>query len=152
MRIAKLYLMILALSYCALACSMPKASDQVKPFPVGEYQYTGYDSKGTKIIAGLLSITSAEPKRINSVDTIELKGTWQLDKVGNPERIGPQVGSGDFYGSLVNGEVRIGLNPNMNDNNVNLAGKIENGRFSGEWSYSGFAGRLNQGTFEATKK
>ena len=152
MKLLKSYLIMMVLSCYVAACSSPKPATQVKPFPVGDYQYIGFDSRGTKIVEGQLSITSVESKRINSVDTLEIKGNWQLNKIGDPQKIGPQVGTGQLDGSIVNGEVRIDLNPNMNDNNVNLTGTIENGRFRGKWSFSGFAGILNQGTFDATRK
>jgi hypothetical protein len=152
MKTTKSLLIVLVLSYPGLACSMTKTIGQVKPFPVGDYQYAGYDSKGVKIVEGRLSITAAEPKRINSVDTIELKGNWQLNKIGDPGVIGGQVGTGDLIGSIVNHEVHIDLNPNINDANVVLVGTIEEKRFHGKWSFIGYAGPKNKGTFEATRK
>jgi len=58
-----------------------KSVQQSKPFPLGEYEYAGFDKKGDKIVEGILAITSREEDRI--------KGEWQLNKIGNPERIGP---------------------------------------------------------------
>jgi hypothetical protein len=52
----------------------------------------------------------------------------------------------------MNGEININLNPNIFDNNVILRGIIEDRRFHGTWSFSGFAGKLSEGTFEATRK
>jgi hypothetical protein len=40
----------------------------------------------------------------------------------------------------------------MNDNNVNLHGKVEGKRYKGTWSYSGFAGVITSGTFEASRE
>jgi len=152
MNIASPYLIILTLSCYVLACSTPKNTDQTKPFPVGDYQYTGYDKKGHKIVEGRLSITAVETRRIESAESIQIKGNWQLNKVGNQEKIGPQVGSGDLIGSIIKGEIYINLNPNISDSNVNLRGTIEGRRFHGTWSFNGYAGAMNQGTFEAIRK
>jgi len=152
MKIANLYLMILTLSCYVLACSTPKSIEQTKPFPVGDYQYTGSDKKGDKIVEGRLSITSVESRRIKSEETIQIKGNWQLNKVGNQEQIGPQVGSGELDGSIIEGEIYLDLNPNISDSNVILRGTIEGRRFHGTWNFKGYAGTINQGTFEATRK
>ena len=147
--IAWLLVLMLAPS---LACSKSPGGEQAKPFPVGDYQYSGYDQKGTKIVEGLVSITSVETKRIGSEDTIQLKGKWRLDKIGNPERIGDQVGTGELIGSIIKGEIIINLNPNINDANVYLRGTIEGRRFHGKWSFNGYTGPVTQGTFEAIRK
>jgi hypothetical protein len=126
--------------------------EKLKPFPVGEYQYTGYDKNGKKAVEGQLSITSVESRRIGSEEQPLLKGHWQFSKVGNQETIGPQVGSGELQGSIVNREININLNPRIHDSNVILRGTIEDRRFHGTWSFSGFAGKLSEGTFEAIRK
>jgi|SRR5215472_5418515 len=148
------YLIVFALSCSMLPCSTPSptSGDQAKPAPVGDYQYTGYDKKGTKIVEGRLSISRVETRRIGNEDTIQIKGNWQLNKVGDPERIGAQTGSGDLIGSIINGELHIDLNPNINDGNVILVGTIEGKRFHGKWSLKGVAGTINEGAFEALKK
>jgi hypothetical protein len=135
-----------------VACSKSYVIGQAKPFPVGDYQYRGYDKKGTKIVEGRVSITSVETKRIGSEDTIQLKGNWQLSKIGNPERIGGQAGSGDLVGSIIKGKIDINLNPNISDANVYLRGTIEGSRFHGKWTFSGYAGPISEGTFEAVRK
>ena len=99
-----------------------------------------------------MSITSVEPSRNKHEGSYEIKGHWRLDRVGNQGTIGPQVGTGDLFGSIDKGEIDINLNPNMNDDNVYLRGKIEGKRFHGTWIYSGFIGAISQGTFEATRK
>lgn len=152
MTIASLSLIMLTLSGYVFTCSMPKIIDQAKPFPIGDYLYTGYDKDGSKIVEGRLSITSVEPRRSKHEESYEIKGHWRLNKIGNPEKIGPQVGTGDLLGSVDEGEIYIDLNPNMNDNNVTLQGKIEGRRFHGTWRYSGLKGAINQGTFEATRE
>jgi hypothetical protein len=152
MNIATPYLIILLLSCYVLGCSPPKNIEQTKSFPIGDYHYAGYDKSGGLIIEGQLSIILIEPRRMQSEESIQIKGIWQLNKVGNQEKIGPQVGSGELIGSIIRGEVYINLNPNISDSNVNLKGTIEGKRFHGSWSFDGYAGAINQGTFEATRK
>lgn len=151
MKVLTTYLLVFALGFYALDCSGKKKNDapkndapQPKTFPLGDYQYTGYDEGGAKIVEGRLSLTSR--------DGDQLKGTWELKQVGEPKQIGPQVGTGALMGSVNGNQVSLDLNPNMNDNNVNLGGTIEDGRYKGTWSYSGFAGRISSGRFEATRK
>jgi len=151
LKIPSPFLIILTLSCYVLACSSPKNIEQRKPFPVGDYQYTGHVKSG-KIVEGLLSITSVESRRIQSEESIRIKGNWRLSRVGNHEKIGPQVGSGELIGSIIKGEVYINLNPNISDLNVILKGTIEGKRFHGTWRFNGYAGAINQGTFEATRK
>src|SRR6185369_16931605 len=144
------WLLILIL-VTVVACSKSYVIGQAKPFPVGDYQYSGYDKKGTKIVEGRVSITSVETKRIGSEDTIQLKGNWQLNKIGNPEHIGGQTGTGDLVGSIIKGEIDINLNPIISDANVYLRGTIEGRRFHGKWTFSGYAGPVSEGTFEAIR-
>ena len=151
MRSVIAWLLVLIL-VSVVACSKSYVIGQAKPFPVGDYQYSGYDKKGTRIVEGRVSITSVETKRIGSEDTIQLKGNWQLNKIGNPERIGGQVGGGDLVGSIIKGEIDINLNPDTADANVYLRGTIEGRRFHGKWTFSGYAGPISEGTFEAIRK
>ena len=151
MKIANPFLVILTFSCYVLACSS-KNIEQTKPFPVGDYQYTGYVRNGGKIVEGQLSIISVESRRIRSEESIQIKGKWQFNKVGNQEKIGPQVGSGELTGSIIKGTVYINLNPKISDSNVILKGTIEGMRFHGTWSFNGYGGAINQGTFEATRK
>lgn len=150
MKIASHYLIMLTLSGYVLACSMPKIFEQTKPFRIGNYQYAGYDENGGKVVEGRLSITSVEPRRNKNEESYQIKGNWQLNRIGN-QGIGPQIGTGDLIGSIDKGEISIDLNPNMADNNVILRGKIEGRRFHGTWMFSGFAGAISGGTFEASR-
>jgi hypothetical protein len=146
MKVSITYLLVFVLGCYALECSGKKNNNAPPPktFPLGDYQYTGYDEGGAKVVEGRLSLTSLDADR--------LKGTWELKQVGEPKRIGPQVGAGDLVGTVSGTEVLVDLNPNMNDNNVNLRGKVEGKRYKGTWSFNGFAGTLSRGTFEATKE
>lgn len=152
MKISISSLLILMLS-SVLSCSKLSGTEQPKPFPVGDYQYTGYDDKGEKMVEGRLSITSVENVRIGSEDTIQLKGNWELKEIGKHEHIGEQVGSGNLVGTLLKeGELDLNLNPNISDANVYLRGTIEGRRFHGTWRFNGYAGTLTSGKFEAIRK
>jgi len=139
--------MFIVLGFCFVACSaarIARTAEQVKPVPMGEYKYTGFDKSGKRIVEGRLSITAIIGKQI--------EGDWELNEVDNPGRIGSQVGSGALVGSIDEQEVYIDLNPNISDANVYLNGAIESGRYKGTWSFNGIAGPISQGTFEAVRK
>jgi len=119
---------------------------------MGDYQYSGYNKQGGKIVEGRLSITSVEAKRIGADEVTQIKGDWQLHRVGSEERIGAQEGTGELVGTLNGEAVVINLNPNINDGNVILEGKIAGQRMSGKWSLHGYAGVINEGTFEGVRK
>src|SRR2546430_1227772 len=121
MKITSIWLLILALGCYVFACSTPKTSEITGPSVVGDYQYTGYDKKGGKVVEGRLSITSVETKRIRSEEVTQLKGNWQLKKVGTQEHIGPQEGSGELIGSIDKGEIPTTLNPNTPHANCYLS-------------------------------
>jgi hypothetical protein len=152
MKILRPYLVMLILSGCVLACSMTKNTGETDGSPKGDYQYTSFDSNGRKVVEGRLSITSAERRRIGSEETIQLKGNWELKKVGNQEKIGAQVGTGELTGSIENNEIYINLNPNIRDGNVILRGTFDSKGFHGRWTLSIISGVINQGRFEAIKK
>jgi hypothetical protein len=152
MRVPILFLLLTTSCWYVLACSVAKSVDAEKPFPLGDYQYTSYDEKGDKVVEGRISITSTEQRRIGSEESTQLKGNWELKKVGSQEKIGGQVGSGDLIGTINKNEVDINLNPNISDANVYLRGKIDGKRFHGTWTFSGYAGPVSKGTFEATRK
>ena len=129
MKMAIVSLLLFVPGFFIWNCSGANSVHQSKPFPLGEYQYAGFDNKGNKIVEGRLAITSREADRI--------KGEWKLSKIGNPERIGPQTGMRECIGLIKDDSLFINLNPNMVDNNVNLKGKVQDRRYSGTWSYDG---------------
>ena len=146
------YLLTLTLGCHVLACSTLKPLGQAQSPLVGDYHYVSYDKKGDKVVEGTLSITSVELKRIKADEVTEIKGKWQLNKVGSQERIGAQEGSGNLIGSLSKGELYLDLNPNISDANVILQGRIDGRRYQGRWRFRGYAGTINEGMFEATRK
>jgi hypothetical protein len=109
------------------------------------YKYTGYDSTGVKIISGYLWI--------DSIDSVEVKGRWRFNLVSNCENMGPQIGKGNFEGTTdIWGQMLLNLNPGMIDNNVLLEGSMQLAyRIDGSWSYIGFPGVINWGSFKAER-
>lgn len=120
-------------------------SENVTEYDSSEkYLYKSYDTTGAKIVEGWLTI--------NYLDNMEITGRWDLGKVGNPENIGPQVGNGNLIGGLNSNKTWIELNPEYRDNNLQLLGTIQQGKFFGEWQYLSYSGVTNYGTFEAIKQ
>lgn len=109
----------------------------------GIYDYVSYDSLGTVIIEGLIEIITSNPDSIT--------GEWNFEKVGHPQNIGPQIGTGRLYGSFHREKIWINLNPDIVDDNVNLNG-IFDSYFHGQWNWSTLHGLQNHGTFEAVKR
>lgn len=106
------------------------------------YKYTGFDSTGNKIISGYLWV--------ESTDTSSVRGRWNFKLVRYEENLGPQIGSGNFDGHKdTRGSMQLNLNPGYIDNNVILDGSLLNSHYGGSWSYIGFPGIINRGTFEA---
>ncbi len=58
--------------------------------PEGAYEYSGYDSTGVKIVQGWMKVFID--------DSTGVTGKWKFEKIGNPENIGPQIGSGYLAG------------------------------------------------------
>lgn len=155
----------LILSLNLMACSglsrtVPKAPTGPTPIIatdpstalVGKYQYASFDDQGVKIIEGRLTIASVEPRRIGNESQTQIKGSWELKEIVHRDRIGEQIGTGDLNGGTIDGEVILDLNPNISDANVVLKGHLNGNRFTGTWSFNGYAGPVTHGTFEAVKK
>lgn len=106
------------------------------------YKYTSYTENGNIIITGYLWI--------ESVDSTTIMGRWDFKLVGSEENLGPQIGKGNFEGQKDSrGSMQINLNPGFIDNNVILDGSLLNLDYNGTWSYIGFPGVINSGSFEA---
>ena len=120
-------------------------SDDVIAIPVTgtALAYTGYANDGSVIVRGFLMIFVSDPGTV--------RGRWQLRAIGDTLRIGPQHGEGTLVGALHDGLLNINLNPSNVDNNVLLSGRFDRERYVGRWSWVGFAGVLNSGTFEAVR-
>lgn len=123
-----------------IRCSEKEKTDNLS----GTYDYTGYNADDVVIISGILQLDLS--------DSANVKGTWQLNQVGEESNTGPQVGAGNLEGGFNNDLLMLDLNPGWADNNVFLIGRFEDNTFSGTWEYSGFAGVINQGNFTAAKE
>ncbi len=111
---------------------------------IGRYAYTAYDSSGTAVAQGWLDVRGTESS--------SLTGIWHIDAVGSPADIGPQTGDGVLTGFVSSGQLTIELNPTYRDNNVGLIGTLQGSTFAGTWTYTGFPGVINAGTFTATQR
>ncbi len=132
-----LVLVITAVSFLSSCGDDPSTNSSMT-----NYKYSGFDSTGNKIISGYLWV--------ESTDSSIVKGGWNFKLILNEENLGPQIGSGNFEGHKDSrGSMQINLNPGFVDNNVILDGSLLNSHYDGSWSYIGFPGIINQGTFEA---
>jgi hypothetical protein len=113
---------------------------------LAQWKYVTHDGEGNSLTEGLL--TTPYPLQ----DGARFVGSWQAKYTGpidQQEKIGPQINGGKLVGELTDGQLILQLNPNMNDNNVRLIGKIDGDRLTGTWEYSNFSGLANKGNFEA---
>ncbi len=120
-----------------------KSGGLTEPIPSGTYSYTSYDTTGTAIVRGWLTI--------NYKDSSEITGEWHFGKIGNPNNTGPQIGSGELSGRIADDRIWLELHPQFVDNNLQLSGKVENDMYSGVWQWITLKGITNFGTFEAVR-
>jgi len=140
--------LILGLYVAVVVSILPGCQDGgggtgVGPVPSGAYHYTSYDTNGVAVVRGWLTITYQ--------DSSHITGEWRLYKIGDPQGIGPQSGSGKLVGSFYEGKLIIELNPQFRDNNLQLVGSLQQGYYRGEWIWISFVGITGKGTFEAVK-
>ncbi len=142
---------VLLLSGCySIVGDNPQADAQA-------YTYTAYDSTGAAIVQGTLRIDFREVEDegcSRHCNRYLLEGTWDLEQIGDADRIGQQVGEGELRGSVrEDGRAYVNLNPNIEDDNVTLRGMFESeglDRLEGEWTYGGW-GLYNRGRFEVSR-
>ena len=134
---------VIGLSFILLlqiGCSKDKSVD---PLPPAGFHYTAYDTAGTLVVDGWLTLIVRDSSHVN--------GEWHLARVNNGQNIGPQTGDGLLAGEFDHGTLLINLNPGYADNNVFLSGQFNAHIYSGSWNWSGFPGVLNRGTFQAVR-
>ena len=126
-----------------LICSC-KDNHPNAPYGCGQtFYYKSYDFKHHLIVQGRLEITFS--------DSDEISGTWNLQKLGNPQNIGPQSGTGELVGGLINKDsIWIELNPQFKDNNLQLRATYTKTVITGKWLWITYIGITNQGYFNAT--
>ncbi|HDP99766.1 MAG TPA: hypothetical protein ENN22_11375 [bacterium] len=135
--------LIIIISLSFYFCDKGNSINGLK-IPGGAYAHSGFDSTGVEIVTGWIKIIFD--------DSATISGEWQLDKIGDPKNIGPQVGSGSLKGNLENNQLFLNLNPGYVDNNVFLTCPYDDQKLMGKWEYAGFPGIINFGTFVAEKK
>ena len=112
--------------------------------PMGTFSYASYDTTTHMVARGWLTIDFS--------DSALITGDWQIDKIGDPHDIGPQVGAGELVGSIQQGSIWINLNPAWVDDNVFLDGALSDDGFEGRWTWATIAGPTSSGRFTATKR
>jgi hypothetical protein len=111
----------------------------------GVLHYSASSLQGTELLAGTLRLA------VHADSTVT--GTWQIDWVAGADTtapVGPQVGQGTLSGrQIADDSVQLNLNPFYADNNVFLSASVTVAGLSGVWSWSGFAGPIANGRFQA---
>ena len=120
------------------------------------FKFATADEEGNALVRGTFTL----PWPLAEGQTV--RGSWESRYVGpvsttNPgeelNAVGPQVGRGTLTAERSGSELRISLNPRMNDNNVTLHGTVGQGdALSGRWDYATFRGVTAQGVFEAQRE
>ena len=137
------------------AATPPKPTRDAMPTPkvtsfgMAQFSYITRDEAGMPLTKGMLII----PWPVSSGTTFS--GTWQASYFSNDDmpptsKLGPQVGGGACRGDMSGSELRLALNPSVNDNNVTFIVRIDGQKLAGRWEYSNFTGLANRGTLEAT--
>ena len=136
---SKLFLSSLILLF---ACT-PFNNDTTNDLGKGQrYSYIAYDGKEQPVVRGWFTL---------NFDSTAVSGKWKFEAIGNPDKIGPQVGSDSLYGQLIGDQITIGLNPGFADNNVSLNGTVKAESIEGMWEWVSFIGPTSSGRFEAEK-
>ncbi|MCP4399073.1 MAG: hypothetical protein GY801_17450 [bacterium] len=134
-----LILLAAFLSACSTSSLPPNGS-----IPAGAFKYTAYDGTGARIVEGWFTLVFK--------DAATVEGEWNFKAIGDPQKIGPQVGEGELRGQLQDdNEIIIDLHPGWADNNVVLNGPYSLNEILGNWAWSTIVGPTNQGTFTAVK-
>jgi hypothetical protein len=128
-----------------LICSCKEKEPITASGPGQTFCYKSFDLNHNLIVQGWLEIKFEDSGKIS--------GTWNLQKLDNTENIGPQVGTGELVGGIINKDsIWIELNPQYKDNNLQLCGKYRSPSITGKWLWISFIGITNQGYFYAELK
>jgi len=111
--------------------------------PSGAFEYAGFDSTGKPITKGWLTLIYGDSSRIS--------GSWHLDPIVDPQRVGHPTGSGTLRGSATHDVVCVDLFPGYADHNLLLRGTVSGNQFVGEWHRITLVGETNHGTFRAER-
>jgi hypothetical protein len=120
------------------------------------FNFVTADEQGDPLVRGTFTL----PWPVAPGQTV--RGSWESRYVGpvsttkpgeELNAVGPQVGRGTLVAEREGGELRINLNPRMNDNNVTLHATVGAGdALAGRWDYATFRGVTAQGVFEAQRQ
>lgn len=136
-----------------LAAGTPGAARPVVAPVPGTYAYTASLDDGTEVVRGEIVIALAPSWPGGGTEGVALEATWVNEFVGPPgATVGPQVGRGTAVGWLRGTEVTLQLNPDMADNNVALAGRIDGTSIVGRWSHATLVGAVAGGPARLEKR
>jgi hypothetical protein len=110
----------------------------------GTFIYTAYDSLDIMVAQGILTFEFQ--------DSTNITGEWEINKVGDPKSIGPQIGEGKLVGASNDKTLWASLNPDIVDDNVFLHGRPGKNKYTGKWEWITERGITNWGTFKAEKE
>jgi hypothetical protein len=120
------------------------------------FNFVTADEQGNPLVRGTFTL----PWPVAEGQTV--RGSWESRYVGavsatrpgeELNAVGPQVGRGTLTAEREGNELRINLNPRMNDNNVTLYATIaQDDALAGRWDYATFRGLTAQGVFEARRE
>jgi hypothetical protein len=118
----------------------------------GTYDYVAFGaSDTTSRVVGTLTFQG----EISNFPA-HIEGTWNLQAVGDPGNVGPQIGAGTLKGDVDDaGYLTMNLDPGMVDNNVFLVGSFvggPRGSIEGTWRVSTFVGETASGRFRAVPR
>lgn len=119
--------------------------DSVAPLAGGALRYRAFSAQGVPLLVGSLTLEAHADSTVT--------GSWRIAWAAGADTtapVGPQVGSGALSGRRdADGSLQLNLNPLYADNNVFLSARVTATGLSGVWSWSGFAGPLASGRFQA---
>jgi len=129
----------------SLAACSGGGVEPLRPVQSGALYYRASSAQGVPLLAGRLTLAAHGDSTVT--------GSWVIAWVAGADTtapVGPQVGSGTLSGrQFADGTVQLNLNPLYADNNVVLSATVGITGLSGVWSWSGFAGPIATGRFQA---
>ena len=135
---------MLVFSFLAFNCEDAGSGPGGSATPAGAYRYQSFDSTGIPLVKGWFTLVFSDPDHCT--------GEWHFAAIGSRQKIGPQVGDGNLVGGTTDGSVWVELQPQFRDNNLELVGTIQDGRYRGRWIWISFVGETNSGFFDAKRQ
>lgn len=129
----------------------------IPPDPVGEWDYRGYDSQGTLVLTGKLSIASRSLLASNP-PIYSFSGWREIRYAGPPTNhlgyLVTQIGTGGCSGRLEVNYASLSLEwpTNCVDCASGLGGTLWPNAYTGSWYYATWAGPFPGGPFSAERR